>query len=186
MKLCRGAPLEHPLVNQFQRAIDSLTAALCPASARQYRAVARCFLIYLGEQHPTIRSLDQLRRDPHILGWFPDLRSQNLAPAVYITRLLLLRCILQELAWSAQVPDLAHLIRREDIPRAPQRLPRALTSQQDHSIQQELLRRNDLASNVLLLMRHTGMRIGECVDLAYDCFTMSARSDGRFTCRSAS
>jgi hypothetical protein len=68
MKLCRGAPLEHPLVNQFQRAIDSLTAALSPASARQYGAVVRCFLIYLGEQHPAIRSLDQLRRDPHSLG----------------------------------------------------------------------------------------------------------------------
>ena len=77
--------------------------------------------------------------------------------------------MLEELAWSAQVPDLAHLIRREDIPRAPQRLPRALTPQQDQLIQQELLRRNDLPSNVLLLMRHTGMRIGECVDLAYDC-----------------
>jgi integrase len=165
----RYAPVDHPLVLQFQRAIDSLTAALSPASSRQYRAVARCFLIYLGEQHPTIQSLDQLCRDPHILGWFVDLRSQNLVAAVYIARLLLMRCILQELAWSAQLPDLAHLIRREDIPRAPQRLPRALSPQQDQLIQQELLRRNDLPSNVLLLMRHTGMRIGECVDLAYDC-----------------
>src|SRR5437868_10802291 len=169
VKPSRYAPLEHPLVQQFQRAIDSLTAALAPASARQYRAVARCFLIYLGEDHPAIRSLDQLRRDPHILSWFVDLRSQNLAPAVYIARLLLMRCMLEELAWSAQVPDLAHLIRREDIPRAPQRLPRALTPQQDQLIQQELLLRNDLPSNVLLLLRHTGMRIGECVDLAYDC-----------------
>jgi integrase len=156
-------------VQQFQRAIDSLTAALAPSSARQYRAVARCFLIYLGEQHPAIASLNQLRRDPHILGWFVDLRSQNLAPAVYIARLLLMRCILQELAWNAQLLDLAHLIRREDIPRAPQRLPRALTPQQDQLIQQELLRRNDLPSNVFLLQRHTGMRIGECADLAYDC-----------------
>ena len=169
MKLCRYAPLEHPLVQQFQRAIDSLAAALSPASVRQYRAVARCFLIYLGEQHPAIDALNQLRRDPHILGWFVDLRTQNLAPAVYIARLLLLRCILEELAWSAQIPDLAHLIRREDIPRAPQRLPRALTAQQDRLIQQELLRRNDLPSNVFLLLRHTGMRIGECADLAYDC-----------------
>jgi hypothetical protein len=84
VKLCRYAPLDHPLVQQFQRAIDSLTAALSPAAARQYRAVGRCFLIYFGEQHPAIRSLDQLRWDPHILGWFVDLRSQDLAPAVYI------------------------------------------------------------------------------------------------------
>ena len=36
-------------------------------------------------------------------------------------------------------------------------------------IQQELRRRNDFVSNVLLLLRHTGMRIGECVDLSFDC-----------------
>jgi integrase len=162
VKLCRYAPLDHPLVQQFQRAIDSLTPGLAPASVRQYRAVVRSFLIYLGEQHPAIDSLNQLRRDPHILGWFVDLRSNNLVPAVYIARLLLMRCMLQELAWNAQIPDLAHLIRREDIPREPQRLPRALTPQQDQLIQQELLRRNDLPSNVLLLLRHTGMRIGEC------------------------
>jgi integrase len=92
-----------------------------------------------------------------------------LAPDVYICRLLLLRCILEELAWTAQLPELAHLIRREDVPRAPQRLPRALTAQQDQSIQKELLRRNDLPSNVFLLLRHTGMRISECTDLSYDC-----------------
>ncbi len=169
MRISRYAPLEHPLVEQFQRAIDSLTPGLAPASVRQYRAVVRSFLIYLSEQHPAVDALNQLRRDPHILGWFADLRSQGLVPAVYIARLLLMRCMLEELAWSAQVPDLVYLIRREDIPRAPQRLPRALTPQQDHLIQQELLRRNDLPSNVLLLIRHTGMRIGECVDLAYDC-----------------
>jgi integrase len=49
------------------------------------------------------------------------------------------------------------------------RLPRPLTPQQDQLIQRELMRRNDLASNVLLLLRHTGMRIGECVDLSVDC-----------------
>jgi site-specific recombinase XerD len=148
---------------------DSLTPALAPASVRQYRAVVRSFLIYLSEQHPAVGSLNQLRRDPHILGWFVDLRSNGLVPTVYIARLLLMRCMLQELAWNAQLPDLAHLIRREDIPHEPQRLPRALTPQQDQLIQQELLRRNDLPSNVFLLQRHTGMRIGECADLAYDC-----------------
>jgi integrase len=138
-----------------------------PDSARQYRGTARDFLIYLGDDHPAVSSLSQLRRDPHILGWFTHLRS--LAPAVYISRLMRLRCILEELAWTEQLPDLAHLIRREDSPRPPQRLPRALTALQDQLIQQELLRRNDLSANIFLLLRHTGMRIGECVDLSCDC-----------------
>jgi integrase len=167
MKLCRHLPVDHPLAFEFQRAVESLTASQVWDSARQYRGTARDFLIYLSEDHPDVASLSQLRRDPHILGWFTHLRS--LKPAVYISRLMRLRCILEELAWTAQLPDLAHLIRREDSPRPPQRLPRALTSQQDQSIQQELHRRNDLAANVFLLLRHTGMRIGECVDLSWDC-----------------
>jgi hypothetical protein len=44
-----------------------------------------------------------------------------------------------------------------------------LLPEQDQRIQQELIRCDDLASNLLLLQRHTGMRIGECVDLAADC-----------------
>jgi integrase len=159
--------VDHPLALQFRRAVESLTAAQVHDSARQYRGPARDFLIYLGDQHPAVASLNQLRRDPHILGWFTHLRS--LAPAVYISRLMRLRCILEELAWTEQLPELAHLIRREDSPRPPQRLPRALAAQQDQSIQQELLRRNDLAANIFLLLRHTGMRIGECVDLSWDC-----------------
>ena len=171
MSLSRYAPLEHPLVHQFHRAIESFTAAISPDSARQYRGTARHFLIYLSEDHPAVCSLDQLHRDPHILGWFAHLRSHTppLAQAVYVRHLLFLRSILEELARTAQLPDLAHLIRREDLPRTPQRLPRPLTAEQDRLLQQELLRRNDLPANVFLLLRHTGMRIGECVDLSYDC-----------------
>jgi integrase len=171
MKISRYAPLEHPLAHQFQRTVESVTAALVPDSARAYRCAARHFLTYLGESYPSVGSLNELRRDPHILGWYAHLRSQTppLATAVYVCRLLFLRAILEELAWTAQIPDLVRLIRREDIPRIPQRMPRPLTAEQDHLLQRELLRRNDLPANVFLLLRHTGMRIGECADLSYDC-----------------
>ena len=105
--------MDHPLALQFRRAVASLTAAQVWDSARQYRGTARDFLI-----------------------------PGSLAPAVYISRLMRLRCILEELAWTAQLPELAHLIRREDSHRPPETLPRAPT--QDQLIQQELLRRNDL------------------------------------------
>ncbi len=80
-----------------------------------------------------------------------------------------LRRMLEELAWTQQLPALAHLLGRDDVPRKEHHLPRPLTPEQDQLIQQELLRRNDCNSNVLLLLRHTGMRIGECVDLSVDC-----------------
>jgi integrase len=51
----------------------------------------------------------------------------------------------------------------------PTPLPRPLTPEQDQLLQQEFIRRNDLGGNVFLLLRSTGMRIGECVDLSYHC-----------------
>jgi integrase len=167
----RRPPLQHPLVPVFDRAVDSLGVALSSDTTRHYRGTARNFLSYLGADHPEVQRLDQLRRELHILGWMSRLHSQTpaLATASYINLLIALRGICNELAWTEQLPELAHLLRREDIPRLPQRLPRPLTAEQDELLQKEFLRRNDLGGNAFLLIRHTGMRIGECVDLPFDC-----------------
>ena len=175
MNASRLTNFDHPLLRVFDGAVDSLGAALAVESVRQYRNTARNFLRYLGAEHPEVRALDQLRRDPHILGWMAKLRSQNppLAPVTYILRLTFLRGILAELAVSANFPALAQLLRRQDVPRCPQRLPRALNAEQDQKLQQVLRRRNDLGGNFFLLLRHTGMRIGEAVDLSCDCLHSS-------------
>ena len=175
MTLWRRAPCIHPLAPVFDAAVDSLGVALAPQSARQYRGAARNFLLWLGAHYPEVVSLAQLRRDPHILGWMAGLRSRlpPLAPVTYILRLTFLRGILNELAWTAHLPALAHLLRREDVPRRPHSLPRALSAEHDHLLQQALRRRNDLGANFFLLLRHTGMRIGEAVDLSFDCLHTS-------------
>ena len=161
----------HPLTRAFGPASESVTTSLGEASVTSYRGTVRHFLTYLGIQYPEIRSLDQLRRDPHILGWLALLRSHN-PPLAAITRanyVIYLRRMLEDLAWTQQLPHLAHLLGRDDVPRKERHLPRPLTPEQDQLVQQELLRRNDFVSNILLLLRHTGMRIGECVDLSVDC-----------------
>ena len=167
----RRPPLRHPLAPVFAHAIESLCTALAPSSKRNYGIVVRSFLVYLGTEYPDATRLEQLRRDPHILGWMAHLRAQNppLATASCIGRLFALRTIFHELARTSHLPELSHLLLREDIPRPPRTLPRPLTAEQDQLLLQEFMRRNDLGGNVFLLLRSTGMRIGECVDLSYDC-----------------
>jgi site-specific recombinase XerD len=167
----RRPPLDHPLAPAFARAVDSFCAALSSETTRHYRGTVRNFLTYLGAHHPELKRLDQLRRDPHILAWMAHLRAQTppLSTASYINLLIALRSLLCDLAWTEQHAELAHLIQRADLPRAPQKLPRPLTAEQDQLLQQEFRRRNDLGGNVFLLLRHTGMRIGECIDLSSDC-----------------
>jgi integrase len=164
----------HPLTKLFEPAVESVTTSLGDASVTSYRGTVRLFLTYLGAQYAEVHSLKQLRRDPHILGWLALLRSHR-PPLATITRanyVIYLRRLLEELAWTQHLPDLAHLLGRDDVPRKEHHLPRPLTPEQDELVQQELLRRDDLLSNALLLLRHTGMRISECVDLSFDCLRL--------------
>jgi site-specific recombinase XerD len=167
----RLPPLRHPLAALFQGAARSLTTSLDTETIRFYHCTIRNFLNFLGAQYPQVQSLHQLRRDPHILAWFTGLRSRqpSLATMTYRIHLFHLRRMLEELAWAEDLPDLARLVLRRDTPRLEQYLPRPLTAAQDQLIQPELLRRDDRNSNAFLLLRHTGMRIGECADLSVDC-----------------
>lgn len=136
--MIRRRPFHHPLAADFQRALDSFCAALKSETTRHYHGTVRNFLTYLGDHHPQVKRLDQLSRDPHILGWMAHLhaRTSPLATASYINLLIALRSVLYELARAHQKPELADMLRREDLPRAPQRMPRPLTDEQDQRLQE--------------------------------------------------
>jgi hypothetical protein len=77
VKRWRRPPLQHPLAPAFARAVESLCTALTPSSTRNYNMVVRHFLVYPGAQYPDVIRLEQLCRDPHILGWMACLRAQT-------------------------------------------------------------------------------------------------------------
>ena len=71
----RLPPLRHPLTALLQSAAQSLTtSSLNQEAFRFYYGTIRNFLNFLGTQYPQVHSLQQLCRDPHILGWFASLR----------------------------------------------------------------------------------------------------------------
>jgi site-specific recombinase XerD len=154
----------------FEAHIRTLAVTLSHDTVTDYRSVARRFLCYLHAAFPRIRRLAQLRRDPHLLGWFRWMCEQD-PPLCNRTRgayLLGLRRLLDDLTANGHSiqPD---LIRRVDFPPQPQYLPRPLPLQDDRLLRDELRRTDDLPANALLLTRATGIRIGECIDLALDC-----------------
>ena len=113
--------------------------------------------------------MSQLRRDPHLLGWFRWLAGHqpSLSNSTHTTYLVGVHHLLDAFAANGQaLPD---LIRPGDFPPKPHYLPRPLSLQEDQLLQQELRRTDDLYANALLLIRATGMRVGECVHLPLDC-----------------
>ena len=168
--------LRQPSLEQiFEVHIQALAVTLRPASVHQYRSAARRFLRYLQAAFPNLRRLSQLRRDPHLLGWFRCLCEEDppLCNKTRICYLLDLRRLFQDLAANGHSirPD---LIRIEDLPARPRPLPRPLSQPDDQLLQQELRRTDDLFANAMLLTRATGIRIGECVDPAVDCLRQLA------------
>ena len=171
----RRLPPAHPLLATFRAAAQSVTASMRDSSKNHYRTTTEHFMCYLEEHHLDVDTLQQLRRDPHILGWLSWLAARK--PLELPTRtlhIISLRRLMEELAWLHELPALTRLFHPDDVPKRDYRLPRPLTPEQDRLIQEELLRRNDVASNALLLVRHTGMRLGECADLAFDCLRQPA------------
>lgn len=154
----------------FNARIETLATTLRPSTTGHYRVVADRFLSYLQTDFPQVIELSQVRRNPHLFGWFRRLCQQDppLSPRTRQQHLLNLRRLFQDLA-SQGHPLQPELILPEDFPPQPQYLPRALSPDQDRQLQQELRRTDDLFSNALLLTRATGIRIGECIHLAVDC-----------------
>ena len=154
----------------FQAQVQNLALTLQPFTVVKYDYVARHFVSYLRTSFPEVRRLSQLRRDPHMLGWFRWLCE--LRPPIgnhtREQRLLCLRRLLDDLAFQGYRIQ-PGLILREDFPVRPEYLPRALSPEDDRRLQDELRRADTLYSNALLLTRLTGIRIGECIHLPLDC-----------------
>jgi len=72
-----------------------------------------------------------------------------------------------EQAGLPQEPE--RLIRPSDLPKRPSYLPRPLPPDSDRELQRRLQESDGLYQQGLLLMRRTGLRIGELVSLDYDC-----------------
>jgi site-specific recombinase XerD len=162
----------------FETQIQTLALTLRPGTIVNYRSSVRHFLAYLRAAFPALRRLSQLRRDPHLLGWFRWL-SERQPPLCNPTRshhLIRFRRLLDDLAANGH-PVQPDLIRREDFPPEPRCLPRPLSPEDDQLLQQELRRTDDLYANALLLTRATGIRSGECCDLSLDCLRQVGTDD---------
>jgi hypothetical protein len=94
----------HTLEQVFQTQVHNLSLTLQPFTIVKYQYVARYFVAYLRAEFPEICRLSQLRRDPHMLGffrWLCELRPP-IGNATRRQRLLCLRRLLRVFGNDAQ------------------------------------------------------------------------------------
>lgn len=156
-----------PLPPQARQFLESLEPTRKRSTVRGYQTNLRQFHLWLDTEHVPIESIARSQVEAW-LGW---LHRRGLHPS---TRLAVIQHIRAYLDWLAQQGLLTlhsanPLLRSSDLPKLPQYLPRPIPRDFDVVLQQRLRKSHSPYQLGLLLMRRTGLRIGELIALPYDC-----------------
>ena len=172
-----GAPEICPAMTAY---LAARSAQLRPGSITGMANDLARFGEFLRTAHPEITGLGELTRD-HVeefaafartRGYRGHRAAENRAVGLSAAAhaMITLRCFLDDItAWGwAQAPP-RRLVFGSDIPRQPRLLPRALPADIDAALMDAVSRHPDqFARAGLAIMRGTGLRIGELLDLELD------------------
>jgi len=168
---CQAKPeVDNQFARLMKQKIQTLSATLRPSTLEGYRIYANEFVCYLHQNYPQLHTPAELKRNPHILGWLQSL-AQRTPPLKNGTRLRIICCVrrlLNDLADDGHCIA-ENLILPPDFPPQDLYLPKPVSPEMDELLKCKLRKTDDLLSNILLLIRLTGMRVGECLGLKKDC-----------------
>lgn len=138
-----------------------------PSTINSYRSGLRHFNVWLVSQRLTPDALERV----HISSWFQSLHERKFSAGHRVNLILAVRAYFE---WLEEQPDYTgkssvHLFRRGDLPKLPQYLPRPISAELDRVLQRRLGKSRSLPALGLLLMRRTGLRIGELRALPFHC-----------------
>ena len=167
------------------RYLTTVAATLRPNTVGLRADSLIVFSEYLAAAHPDVRSLTQLTRE-HIEGFLAHnhkrpwrgrvARDQPVSAVVSKRAVIDLRCFFDDLAlWGVAERPPRRLLFPTDIPRLDRPLPRALPPDADRDLMAAVSELADpFARTGLTVLRGTGIRLGELLDLELDCIWDSA------------
>lgn len=147
------------------------TRALEPTRKRATIAGHRTVLRHLHVWFATRKvSFAEVERS-HVVSWLEWLHDRGLSPVYRIHAIQSARAFFR---WLEEQPDYGgssadELFRIADLPKMPQYLPRPVPAELDRILQKRLRKSRSEVDLGLLLMRRTGLRIGELRALPLHC-----------------
>jgi site-specific recombinase XerD len=178
----RMASVTQPVIRDaFVRYLRTVATTLRPKTVESRAASLTLFGGWLGQHHLGITTLRQLRR--HHLEEFLAYdagracqgkvagSSRTISVTHHARAVRDLRAFFDDITiwgWADRPPAL--VLHRGDIPRLPAPLPRALPPDVDRAFMQAVHQLDDTAARAgIVLLRGTGMRLGELLDLELGC-----------------
>jgi site-specific recombinase XerD len=172
------------MTKTFEQTIDRYIRrwrpTLRPDTVLNKRSVLLRFAAYLREHYPELSSFSQLQRQTHIEPWLEHilyLKSSSRNASIRTLRLFFED--LNRWQWL-RAPE-TDLFSDEDTAPGENYLPRPLPPDIDQAVQKAFIEAGTFASMALLLLRYTGMRIGEMRGLSL--YAMEESSPDTFTLR---
>jgi integrase len=163
------------------RYAEIIATTLRPATAQMRIKAIRVLAGWLADHHPEVTRLDQLDRTRHIepfLAWSrtrphrgANGRGKTVGLTVFHHDIIDLRVFFEDIAeWSWPTASQQRLLFLSDLPRLPEPMPRALTPDTDRALMAAVAGLEDpFARCGLTVLRATGLRVGELLDLELDC-----------------
>ena len=176
------ATVSQPVIRDaFVRYLRIVATTLRPKSVESRASSLTLFGVWLGRQHPHIAILSQLRR-PHLEAFlaYDAVRAcqgkvagsgRTISVSHHARAVRELRAFFDDITiwgWADRPPTL--VLHRGDVPRLPAPLPRALPPDIDQAFMRAVGQLDDTAARAgIVLLRGTGLRLGELLDLELDC-----------------
>jgi integrase/recombinase XerC len=150
------------------RFLEEIALYLRPNTVKDSRSAINLFIGYLKSAHPGLSSFAELKRS-HYVGWLRYLARRPLKQNSRRNRIIKVRCFLQAIQeWGWREAPRLSLFRRGDLPPEDRCLPRPLSEETDRALEDELRKRDGFIHKALLLLRATGLRSQELLDLRID------------------
>ncbi len=163
-------PSNPHFVKVVERFLEVIATTLEPNTVINYRTTTFAFARFLDTNFPHITSFSQVKRSPHIEKWLAHLTNCGYCNETKRTHILQTRRFfnyMYEAGWEdAPTPG---LFDQKDIPPLNKHLPRPISPETDQILKKVLRTKKNLFAQGLLLLRLTGMRVGEMRDLELDC-----------------
>lgn len=163
---CAWPRSSFPLPPQAQRFLDLLAPTHSPATIGGYRSSLRQFHIWLEANGRAVVGINREK----IEAWLQWLHARGLAACSRVHAIQNVRAYLEWLEDERMLPVPAHeLVRGSDLPKLPKYLPRPVPPDVDALLQRRFKASRCTYQLGLLLMRRTGLRIGELARLPFSC-----------------
>lgn len=114
----------------------------------------------------------------HLNTYIIALAGRNLAPYTKVNHMLAVRKYLQwELGEGTIAEELVCVLNRAKLPPVPEYLPRPLSTENDLTLQNKLRESDSPYAALFLLLRQTGLRISELINLPRDCVLTNPQNE---------